>query len=68
MGSIQQEDSSMSEINLLEEFFQNIRMVNQMGRVARCESAAARANDPEFKRIWTEKADAIRETYKTEIN
>tara|TARA_R110002012_G_scaffold22906_10_gene78368 strand:+ start:87 stop:263 length:177 start_codon:yes stop_codon:yes gene_type:complete len=58
----------MSEVNLLEEFFQNIRMVNQMGRVARCESAAARANDPEFKRIWTEKADAIRETYKTEIN
>ena len=54
--------------NLLEEFFQSMRIVNQMGRVARCESAAARANDPDFKRIWTEKADAIRETYKTEIN
>ena len=54
--------------NLLEEFFQNQRLVNQMGRVARCESAAARANDPDFKRLWLDKADAIRETYKTEIN
>ena len=54
--------------NLLEEFFQNQRLVNQMGRVARCESAAARANDPDFKRIWTEKADAIRATYKREVN
>ena len=54
--------------NLLEEFFQSMRIVNQMGRVARCESAAARAEDPDFKRIWTEKADAIRETLKLEVN
>ena len=54
--------------NLLEEFFQSMRIVNQMGRVARCESAAARANDPDFKRIWTEKADALRETFKLEVN
>ena len=54
--------------NLLEEFFQSMRIINQMGRVARCESAAARANDPDFKRLWLDKADAIRETYKTEIN
>ena len=54
--------------NLLEEFFQNQRLVNQMGRVARCESAAARANDPNFKRLWLEKADALRETFKLEVN
>jgi len=54
--------------NLLEQFFQNQRLVNQMGRVARCESAAARANDPNFKRLWLDKADALRETYKREIN
>lgn len=54
--------------NLLEQFFQSMRIVNQMGRVARCESAAARANDPNFKRLWLEKADAIRETFKLEVN
>tara|TARA_R110000824_G_scaffold7831_9_gene35431 strand:- start:354 stop:527 length:174 start_codon:yes stop_codon:yes gene_type:complete len=54
--------------NLLEEFFQSMRLINQMGRVARCESAAARAENPDFKRIWTEKADALRETYEQEVN
>ena len=48
--------------------FKNMHLALQTGRVAKCLAAADAAQCPDFKKIWRDKAKALRQTYERELN
>ena len=56
---------------LMDEFtraFNNMHLALQISRVGKCLEAADTAQCPDFKKIWRDTAEALRQTYKRELN
>ena len=56
---------------LMDEFtraFKNMHLALQISRVGKCLEAADAAQCPDFKKIWRDKAEALRQTYERELN
>ena len=48
--------------------FKNMHLALQISRVGKCLEAADAAQCPDFKKIWRDKAEALRQTYERELN
>ena len=56
---------------LMDEFtraFKNMHLALQTGRVAKCLAAADAAQCPDFKKIWRDTAEALRQPYERELH